>query len=101
MALLVLAPFAALLMQFSLSRKRELMADARGVSLTRYPPGLASALRKLQTDQAVVHQATRATAQLWIESPLDREEGHKGAKLNSMFDTHPPLAERIEILESM
>jgi heat shock protein HtpX len=101
MALLVLAPFAALLMQFSLSRKRELMADARGVSLTRYPPGLASALRKLQTDQAVVHQATRATAQLWIESPLDREEGHKGARLNSMFDTHPPLAERIEILESM
>lgn len=101
MALLVLAPFAAMLMQFSLSRKRELMADARGVSLTRYPPGLASALRKLQTDHAVVHQATRATAQLWIESPLDREEGHKGAKLNSMFDTHPPLAERIEILESM
>jgi len=101
MALLVLAPFAALLMQSSLSRKRELLADARGVSLTRYPPGLASALRKLQTDQAVVHEATRATAQLWIESPLDREEGHKGAKLNAMFDTHPPLAERIAILEAM
>lgn len=101
MALLVLAPFAALLMQSSLSRKRELLADARGVSLTRYPPGLASALRKLQADQAVVHEATRATAQLWIESPLDREAGHKGAKLNSMFDTHPPLAERIAILEAM
>jgi len=101
MALLVLAPFAAMLMQFSLSRKRELMADARGVSLTRYPPGLASALRKLKDDHAVVHQATRATAQLWIESPLDREEGHKGAKLNSWFDTHPPLDERIEILEAM
>ncbi|MFA5885359.1 MAG: M48 family metalloprotease [Acidimicrobiia bacterium] len=101
MALLILAPFAALLMQFSLSRKRELLADARGVSLTRYPPGLTSALRKLQDDQAVVHQATRATAQMWIESPLDREEGHKGAKLNSWFDTHPPLAERIAILEAM
>lgn len=101
MALLVLAPFAAMLMQFSLSRKRELLADARGVSLTRYPPGLVSALRKLQADQAVVHQATRATAQLWIESPLDRETGHRGAKLNSMFDTHPPLEERIAILEAM
>ncbi len=101
MALLILAPFAAMLMQFSLSRKRELLADARGVALTRYPPGLASALRKLQADTAVVHQATRATAQMWIESPLDREEGHKGAKLNGMFDTHPPLAERIAILESM
>jgi heat shock protein HtpX len=101
MALLVLAPFAAMLMQFALSRKRELLADARGVSLTRYPPGLASALRKLQADQAVVHEATRATAQLWIESPLDRETGHKGAKLNSMFDTHPPLAERIAVLEAM
>jgi heat shock protein HtpX len=101
MALLVLAPFAAMLMQFSLSRKRELLADARGVSLTRYPPGLAAALRKLQADTSVVHEATRATAQLWIESPLDRDPGHKGAKLNSWFDTHPPLAERIEILESM
>jgi heat shock protein HtpX len=101
LALLVLAPFAAMLMQFALSRKRELLADARGVSLTRYPPGLASALRKLQADQAVVHEATRATAQLWIESPLDREPGHRGARLNSWFDTHPPLAERIAILEAM
>lgn len=101
MVLLVLAPLAAMLMQFALSRKRELLADARGVSLTRYPPGLASALRKLQANTAVVHSATRATAQLWIESPLDREPGHRGAKLNSLFDTHPPLAERIAILEAM
>jgi heat shock protein HtpX len=101
MALLVIAPFAALLMQFALSRKRELLADARGVSLTRYPPGLISALKKLQEDQTVVHAATRATAQLWIESPLDREPGHKGSKLNSAFDTHPPLEERIRILEAM
>ena len=63
--------------------------------------GLISALKKLQADQAVVHTATRATAQLWIESPLDREPGHRGAKLNSAFDTHPPLAERIAILEAM
>ena len=101
LALLVLAPVAAQLMQFSMSRKRELLADATGVQLTRYPPGLASALRKLRDDKAVVHYATRATAQLWIESPLDREEGKKGSWLNRAFDTHPPLDDRIRTLESM
>lgn len=101
MAFLVLAPLAAQLMQFSMSRKRELLADATGVQLTRYPPGLLSALKKLQTDKAVVRSASRATAQLWIESPLDRQEGKKGSWLNRAFDTHPPLAERISILESM
>jgi len=101
MALLILAPLAAQLMQFSMSRKRELLADATGVQLTRYPPGLASALKKLQSDKAVVHHATRATAQLWIESPLDREQGKKGSWLNRAFDTHPPLDERIRVLEAM
>jgi heat shock protein HtpX len=101
LALLVLAPFAAQLMQFSMSRKRELLADATGVQLTRYPPGLCSALKKLRDDKAVVHHATRATAQLWIESPLDREAGKKGSWLNRAFDTHPPLDERIRVLESM
>ncbi len=105
-ALLVLAPFAAQLMQFSMSRRRELLADASGVQLTRYPPGLISALKKLQDDQAVVHHATRATAQLWIESPLERDEKTEGGKtksnkLNRMFDTHPPLSERIAALEAM
>ena len=106
--LLVLAPFAAQLMQFAMSRRRELLADASGVQLTRYPPGLISALTKLKDDQAVVHYATRATAQLWIESPLDRDEkveadGSKGKsnRLNRMFDTHPPLDERIAALEAM
>jgi heat shock protein HtpX len=101
MAFLVLAPLAAQLMQFSMSRKRELLADATGVQLTRYPPGLCAALKKLQSDQAVVHSASRATAQLWIESPLDRGEGKRGSWLNRAFDTHPPLDERIKILESM
>jgi len=101
MAFLILAPIAAYLMQFAMSRKRELLADSTGVQLTRYPPGLLSALKKLQTDKAVVHRTTRATAQLWIESPLDRDEGKKGAWLNRLFDTHPPLEERIKILESM
>lgn len=106
-ALLILAPFAAQLMQFAMSRRRELLADASGVELTRYPPGLISALKKLQDDQAVVHHATRATAQMWIESPLERDEktddGGKGKSnwLNRKFDTHPPLADRIAALEAM
>src|SRR4051812_17994354 len=106
-ALLILAPFAAQLMQFAMSRRRELLADVSGVELTRYPPGLISALKKLQGDQAVVHHATRATAQLWIESPLERDEkteadGTKKSNwLNRAFDTHPPLSERIAALEAM
>ncbi len=107
MALLVLAPFAAQLMQFAVSRRRELLADASGVQLTRYPPGLISALKKLQDDKTVVHHATRATAQLWIESPLERDDPEapgatrRGTKLNRKFDTHPPLEERIAALEAM
>ena len=100
-AMLVLAPLAAQVMQFAMSRKRELLADVTGVQLTRYPPGLCSALKKLRGDQSVVHHATRATAQLWIESPLDRDQGKKGSWLNRLFDTHPPLDERISVLESM
>jgi heat shock protein HtpX len=109
-ALLILAPFIALLMQFAVSRRRELLADASGVQLTRYPPGLISALEKLKNDKAVVHHATRATAQMWIESPLERGDGEgdrdgegtkKGSWLNRAFDTHPPLDERIRILEEM
>jgi heat shock protein HtpX len=103
-ALLILAPFAAQLMQFAMSRRRELLADASGVQLTRYPPGLISALEKLRDDQAVVHHATRATAQMWIEQPLDRDQekkGKKGSWLNRAFDTHPPLEERIAALKAM
>jgi heat shock protein HtpX len=110
-ALLILAPFIALLMQFAVSRRRELLADASGVQLTRYPPGLIAALEKLKNDKAVVHHATRATAQMWIESPLERgkggDEGNgegskpKGSWLNRAFDTHPPLDERIRILKEM
>jgi heat shock protein HtpX len=111
LALLILAPFIAQLMQFAMSRRRELLADASGVQLTRYPPGLISALKKLQDDQAVVHHATRATAQMWIESPLERDRQaeradaqdgpKKGTWLNRAFDTHPPLSERIAALEAM
>ena len=102
LVLLVLSPVIARLMQFAVSRKRESLADISGVEMTRYPPGLISALEKLQADQTVVHSASRATAHLWIESPLARtpEEG-KMSKLNRMFDTHPPLEERIAALQEL
>ncbi|MDP9020019.1 MAG: M48 family metallopeptidase [Actinomycetota bacterium] len=102
LALLVLAPLVGRLMQFAVSRRRELLADVTGVSLTRYPPGLVSALEKLRDDTTVVHSASRATAHLWIESPLSRaaSEG-RGARLNRLFDTHPPLEERIDALREI
>jgi heat shock protein HtpX len=101
LALLIFAPIAATLMRFSLSRNREYLADASGVLLTRYPPGLVSALEKLRSDDSVVHHGTRATAQLWIESPLDREPGGYRASFNRRFDTHPPLEDRIKRLQEM
>jgi heat shock protein HtpX len=103
LALLVLAPFAGYMMQFAMSRNREYLADASGVQLTRYPPGLISALEKLRDDQAIVHHATKATAQMWIEQPLEPGADKKDAKsrFNNLFDTHPPLEDRIKRLQGM
>ncbi|MGH2809036.1 MAG: M48 family metallopeptidase [Actinomycetota bacterium] len=102
--LLILAPLFAQLLQFAISRRREFLADADGVLLTRYPPGLINALSKLKEDQTVVRTASRATAHLWIEAPIARnaqEGGRKqGAWLNRMFNTHPPLDDRIAALQS-
>ena len=107
---LVLAPVAARVMQLAVSRRRELLADVSGVSLTRYPPGLISALEKLRDDTTVVHSASRSTAHLWIEEPLDQDgTGARGpaggssrmAWLNRLFATHPPLEERIEALREL
>ncbi len=100
--LLLLAPLAARAMQFAVSRRREALADFSGVALTRYPPGLIAALEKLQNDTTVVHSSSRATAHLWIESPLARtqQEGRL-AWLNRLFDTHPPLEERIQALKEL
>ncbi|HVF75021.1 MAG TPA: M48 family metalloprotease [Acidimicrobiales bacterium] len=99
---LLLAPLSAKLMQFAVSRRREALADITGVSLTRYPPGLIAALEKLRDDRTVVHSGSRATAHLWIESPVPREESEgKLAKLGRLFDTHPPLEERIQALREL
>ena len=100
--LLIFAPLIAQLMQFAVSRNREELADVSGVGLTRYPPGLISALEKLRDDQTVVASSSRATAHLWIEQPTARtEQEGKLSKLNRMFDTHPPLDERIERLREL
>jgi heat shock protein HtpX len=101
LAVLMLAPFAGYLMQMAMSRNREYLADASGVQLTRYPPGLISALEKLRDDQAVVHYATKATAQMWIEQPLETDKKKPGSKFNNLFDTHPPLEDRIARLQEM
>ncbi|MBM4436041.1 MAG: M48 family metallopeptidase [Actinobacteria bacterium] len=105
--LLVLAPLIAQLLQFAISRRREFLADADAVLLTRYPDGLIHALEKLKTDQTVVRTASRATAHLWIESPIPRAAGdvHHAASgstawLNRLFDTHPPLDDRIAAMRT-
>ncbi|MET0738692.1 MAG: M48 family metallopeptidase [Acidimicrobiales bacterium] len=99
---LVLAPIVAKLMQLAVSRRRETLADFSAVEMTRYPPGMVSALEKLRDDQTVVHAGSRATAHLWIEQPMaqTKEEG-PFSKLNHLFDTHPPLEERIAALREL
>lgn len=101
-ALLAVAPLAARLMQVVVSRRRELLADLDAVSLTRYPPGLISALEKLRDHGTVVHSGSPATAHLWIETPLPRA-GPDGrlSWLGRLFDTHPPLEERIQALREL
>jgi heat shock protein HtpX len=96
--LAVLAPFAAWLVQLAVSRHREYLADVSGVELTRNPLGLAHALQKIAADPRPLRVATRATAHLYIANPL------KGKKLKDsagLFDTHPPIQKRIEILHAM
>jgi heat shock protein HtpX len=99
--LLIFAPIIAYTMQFAVSRRREYLADASGVQLTRYPPGLISALEKLKDDKTSIHSASKATAHLWIEEPLDKESGKGHNRLNHLFDTHPPLDDRIRALQAM
>lgn len=99
---IVLAPLAAQLMHMAVSRNREYLADATGVSLTRYPPGLISALEKLKNDNSVVRSSTKATASMWLEEPLEGKAGGGKEKwLDKAFSTHPPLEDRIARLKEM
>jgi heat shock protein HtpX len=101
-ALLILAPIAAKVMQAAISRQRETLADVSACQMTRYPPGLISALEKLQEDTTVTHSASTATAHMWIEQPMSGV-GDTGrlAGTHRMFDTHPPLDERIALLREL
>jgi heat shock protein HtpX len=101
-ALLILAPIVARAMQATISRKRETLADVSACQLTRYPPGLISALEKLRDDTTVTHSASTATAHLWIEQPLSGvgDRGRLGS-VHRLFDTHPPLEERIALLKEL
>jgi heat shock protein HtpX len=91
----ILAPIAATLMQLAISRKREFLADASGALLTRYPEGLASALRKISSHSAPMRTANNATAHLFISNPFGPRKTSGIAKL---FMTHPPVEERVSAL---
>jgi heat shock protein HtpX len=99
---LILAPIIGKVMQAAVSRRRETLADVSACQMTRYPPGLISALEKLRDDTTVTHSATTATAHLWIEQPMSGVgDAGKFGRLNHMFDTHPPLEERIALLREL
>jgi heat shock protein HtpX len=96
----ILAPIFATLIQLSISRKREYLADASGALLTRYPEGLASALEKLRDySQPMTHQST-AIAHLYIANPFGDGNGFT-KKVGTLFSTHPPIEERIKVLRGM
>lgn len=97
--LAILSPLIATLIQLAVSRKREFLADASGSLLTRYPEGLASALEKIAKDKEPLEAANNATAHLYISNPFKpKTSGHW---FTNLFNTHPPIEERIKILRSM
>ena len=89
----ILAPVAASLAQFAVSREREYLADASAVQLTRYPEGMISALKKLDTHARPMKRQNPATEALYINNPLRK------SAVNTLFSTHPPIEKRIERLE--
>jgi heat shock protein HtpX len=95
--LAILTPVIATLIQLAVSRQREYLADASGALLTRYPPGLANALRKIAADKEALEVANKATASLYFANPLKDAP----RAMDGLFDTHPPIAERIRRLEAM
>jgi heat shock protein HtpX len=95
--LAILAPLFARLLQLSISRQREYLADATAVQLTRNPKGLADALQKISGDREVLEAANRATAHLYIVNPIKKFE----KRARGLFSTHPPIEDRIKILRQM
>lgn len=97
LVLAIIAPLFAVLIQMAISRRREYLADANSALLTRYPAGLASALRKIAADTNKLAVANKATESLYIYNPL---KDYRGG-VNSLFNTHPPIEERVKRLEAM
>lgn len=95
----ILAPIVATLIQLAVSRRRELLADASGVLLTRYPEGLINALLKISADKEPLEAANRGTAHLYIVNPLKGQEAK--AWLTGLFNTHPPIDARVKALREM
>lgn len=100
--LLLLSPLFATVIQLAISRKREFAADANGVLLTRYPDGLARALEKIDKDREPLEVANKATAHLYIANPFkDRDKKDGRNWFAKLFDTHPPITERVKALRQM
>ena len=97
--LAIITPIVATLIQLAVSRRREYLADASAANLTRYPEGLARALEKLTDDREVLEAATNATAHLYVVNPFKGKQ--YAAWFSGLFNTHPPIEERITILRAM
>jgi heat shock protein HtpX len=95
--LALLAPLLAQLIQLAVSRQREYLADASAVELTRYPHGLANALRKIDADPAVLTHANRGTAHLYIANPIKKFAD----RADTLFSSHPPMKDRIRRLQAL
>ena len=97
----ILSPIIGQLIQLAISRRREFTADAGSVELTRQPGGLISALTKISMDTEALEVANKATAHLYIASPFKGKKQGKVGWLSGLFNTHPPIFERIKTLQSM
>ena len=99
LVLLILSPIIAILIKLAISRKREFLADASAVMKTRYPKGLADALEKISADREPLETANGATAHLYISNPL--KNNRRSSFIGRLFNTHPPVEERIKRLMGM
>ena len=97
----LLSPIIAQLIQLSISRRREFMADAGSVELTRQPSGMISALKKISGDREVLEAANKATAHLYITNPFKHKVKGGVGWFAGLFNTHPPINERVKVLQEM
>ena len=97
----ILSPIIAQLIQLAISRRREFMADAGGIGITRQPQGLITALTKISADHEPLEAANKATAHLYIVSPFKGDHRFVSNRFSNLFNTHPPMPERIAALQKM